>query len=192
MIIRFTRRFLVLAVMMASSGTLWHRTRSIGDSLRESIPEGVLPTQSSGSTGRSARVRDLQEILRKRDAAAAEWFEGFREESARFWMREYEMELAAARVRVGRETELALDVANRINASAMREAEEAAGKLLSSQVAEAMRIAQHQTAAAERTATRQLAGNRALDTGVAAPGPPPRLSPKRAASSSDGGHGPAP
>lgn len=192
MIIRFTRRFLVLAVMMAGVGNLWHRTRSIGDSLRESVPQGVLPTQSSGSAGRSARARDLQEILRKRDAAAAEWFEGFREESGRFWMREYETELAAAKDRVERETELALDIANQVNASAMREAEEVAGKLVNSQFAEAMRIAQRQTAAAERTATRQAAGNRALDTGVAAPGPPRRLSPKRAASNSDGGRGPAP
>lgn len=192
MIIRFTRRCFMLVVMTGTIAAMWHRTRSIGDWLRDGGPSGVLPSQPSRSAGHAARSEGIREILRERDAAAAEWFEGFREESGKFWMREYEKELTAAKVRVERETELALEAARRTNASAMREAAEVAGRLVSSQVAEAMRIAQRQIAAAERTATRQAAGNRTLDTGVAAPGPPRQLSPKRAASSSDAGHGPAP
>ena len=169
MIIRFIRRFLLLAVMTGTIAAMWHRTRSIGDWLRGGGPSGVLPSQPSRSAGHAARAERIREILREHDAAAAEWFEGFREESGKFWMREYEKELAAARVRLERETELALEAAKRINASAMREEEEVGGRLVSSQVAEAMRTAQRQTAAAERTATRHAAGNRAGDTGVEAP-----------------------
>ena len=192
MIIRFTRRFLVLAMMMAGVGTLWHRSRSIGDSLRERVPQGVPPTRISESAGRSARARDLQKILRERDAAAAKWFEGFREKSGRFWMREYENELAAARDRVEREAELALEIANRVNASAMREAKEVAGKLVNSQVAEAMRIAERQATTTEWAARRHVTGSRTFPAGAAAPRPSLRLSPRTAASSSDGERGPAP
>ena len=169
MFIRFTVRALVCGAILGFACGVWQTSTAILESMRirafheaSSSHRGFRET-SSQLVASEARVGPAAGPLPDGEALRVEAFERFQRESAEFWMRSYEAELAVAEARIAREAEEAHRIAKRVNASAARQALRAAGEQLRLHNREAARIAARQAdadnAAASRIASRQSAAD---------------------------------
>ncbi len=101
------------------------------------------------------------------EAVKSGTFEKFQQQSAAFWMEQYEAELAAAERRIAEETRQALAVARERNAAAMQVAERVARQTNGEHYRKALRVANNQLAAHARTAAR-IAKEQEVLAGIAA------------------------